>query len=106
MFDNFYKYFNTSNNTSSNSIEEFIGNNAGKSFGNGLYHIFNKEDSEKCIKEMNNFGVGVKSLMKNYFDLKIPHRIHYIILVFFLDLFYCFLFYRSIHNTYQTLILS
>ena len=50
MFDNFYKYFNTSNITSSNSIEEFIGNNAGKSFGNGLYHIFNKEDSEKWTK--------------------------------------------------------
>ena len=45
--DKFLKYVNYDNDVKYNSIEEFLKNTSGKSFLNGLYTIFKKEDIEK-----------------------------------------------------------
>lgn len=47
MFDKFLKYVNYDNGVKCNSIDEFLENTSGKSFLNGLYTIFKKEDIEK-----------------------------------------------------------
>ena len=47
MFDKFLKYVNYENGVKCNSIDEFLENTSGKSFFNGLYSIFKREDIEK-----------------------------------------------------------
>ena len=47
MFDKFLKYVNYNNNIVCNSVDEFLTYTSGKTFLNGLYTIFKRDDVEK-----------------------------------------------------------